>query len=78
MDEGKHRKSMKPVLKALKLMMEKFYIWYITMDGMSGKQEMYFLTIEISLVVQKDKINVVKIQSTWYMCVQNTPCILIL
>lgn len=48
MDEGKRRKSMKPVLKALRQMMEKFYTWYITMDGMSGKQEMYFLTIEIS------------------------------
>lgn len=49
MAEGKRRKSMKLVLKALKLMMEKFYTWYITMDGMSGKQKMYFLTIEISL-----------------------------
>lgn len=67
MDEGKHRKSMKPVLKALKLMMEKFYTWYITTDGMSGKQEMYFLTIEIS-VVQKDQINV-KNQSKWYICI---------
>lgn len=48
-------------------MMEKFYTWYITMDGMSGKQEMYFLTIEIS-VVQKDQINV-KNQSKWYICI---------
>lgn len=47
---------MKPVLKALKLMMEKFYTWYITMDGMLGKQEMYFLTIEISFI-GSEKIN---------------------
>ena len=49
MDEGKLRKFMKPALKALKLMMEKFYTWYITMDGMSGKQaRKYFLpTTEI-------------------------------
>ena len=46
MDGGKRRRSMKPVLKALKLMMEKFYTWYITMDGMSGKQEMYFLMLK--------------------------------
>lgn len=43
MDEGKRRKSMKPVLKALKLMMAKFYTWYITMGGMSGKQKCVFL-----------------------------------
>lgn len=36
--------------------MEKFYTWYITMDGMLGKQEMYFLTIEISFI-GSEKIN---------------------
>ena len=46
MDGGKRRRSTKPVLKALKLMMEKFYNWYITIDGMSGKQEMYFLILK--------------------------------
>lgn len=55
MDEEKHRKSMKPVLKALKLTMEKFYIWYITMDGTSGKQEMSFL-FEISFVDSKRSV----------------------
>jgi hypothetical protein len=38
---------MKPALKALKLMMEKFYTWYITMDGMSGKQETIFLLLKL-------------------------------
>lgn len=37
MDEGKRRKFMKLVLKVLKLMMAKFYIWYIIMGGMLGK-----------------------------------------
>ena len=46
MDGGKRRRSMKPVLKALKLMMEKFYTWFITMDGMSCKQELYFLILK--------------------------------
>ena len=59
MDEGKRRKSMKPVLKALKLMTEKFYTWYITMDGMSGKQEMYFLTLKFVFGSERS-LNVLK------------------